>query len=169
MSIKYGELTIIHNKEQPNIFTYFFKNKDEPPPKSKCIFLFDDGEICEANDKLRDLHFYFEKHYLLSVPLWLKKPSPNNRHYFCKNPEITVTDICPSKYSQLFTSYSKYNSNNIIPSCYNSIYYCITELEVFGIVRVKSNDYMPRFLFAYDSDEFTKEEIVYLIYNIFGI
>ena len=38
MPIKYGELTIIHNKEQTNIFTSFFKNKDEPPPKCKCIF-----------------------------------------------------------------------------------------------------------------------------------
>ena len=27
---------------------------------------------------------------------------------------------------------------------------------------------MPRFQFAYDSDDFTKEEIVYLIYRIFN-
>ena len=57
-----------------------------------------------------------------------------------------------------------------IKSVYNSIYYCyrdLTKQEIFGIIRIKSNGYMPRFQFAYDSDEFTKEEIVYLIHHIF--
>jgi hypothetical protein len=49
-----------------------------------------------------------------------------------------------------------------------SKYNCYKELkpEIFGIIRIKSNEYMPRFQFAYDSDEFTKEEIVYLIHYI---
>jgi hypothetical protein len=42
------------------------------------------------------------------------------------------------------------------------------EPEIFGIVRIKSNEYMPQFKFAYDTDEFAKEEIVYLIHTIFN-
>jgi hypothetical protein len=44
----------------------------------------------------------------------------------------------------------------------------LTKPEIFCIIRIKSNEYMPRFQFAYDSDEFTKEEIVYLIHTIFN-
>jgi hypothetical protein len=54
---------------------------------------------------------------------------------------------------------------------YNSIYYCHKKSlkpEIFGIISIKSNEYMPRFQFAYDNDEFTKEEIIYLINNIFN-
>ena len=34
---------------------------------------------------------------------------------------------------------------------------------MFGLVRIKSTEQMPRFQFAYESDEFTKEEIKYFI------
>ena len=58
MPIKYGELTIIHNAEETDIF----KNISiwvgwEPcaTNKSNLILLFDDGEIREVNEKLKDL------------------------------------------------------------------------------------------------------------------
>jgi hypothetical protein len=34
-------------------------------------------------------------------------------------------------------------------------------------VRINSGESMPRFLFAYESDEFTKEEVIEIIYRIF--
>ena len=57
MSIKYGELTIIHDKEQSiltSLLNWFNNEK-----KSKYIFLFDDGEICDSQDKLIDFKFKF--------------------------------------------------------------------------------------------------------------
>ena len=71
----------------------------------------------------------------------------------------------------LFESCVNYKLSMKKPSQYNCIYYChknLVEPEVFGIVLINSNEYMPRFKFAYDSDEFTKEEIVKLIYYIFN-
>ena len=58
-----------------------------------------------------------------------------------------------------------------IPSCYNGIYYCYKsneKPEIFGIIRIKSNEYMPRYQFAYDDEEITKEEVIYLINYIFN-
>jgi hypothetical protein len=43
---------------------------------------------------------------------------------------------------------SKYN-------CYKSF-----KPEIVGLIRIKSTEQMPRFQFAYDSDEFTKEEVM---------
>ena len=39
---------------------------------------------------------------------------------------------------------------------------------MFGLVRIKSTEQMPWFQFAFDSDELTKEEIIYLIHHIFN-
>ena len=62
-----------------------------------------------------------------------------------------------------------------ILSKYNCIYDCYKSgliPEIFGLIRINSTEQMPRFLFAYDSEEFTKEEIIYLVqfkknYNFF--
>ena len=62
MPIKYGELTIIYNKEEISIFTDFLLWIDynhDVPKKSKYVFLFEDGEICEINDKLKNFNFKF--------------------------------------------------------------------------------------------------------------
>lgn len=62
MPIKYGELTIIYNEEEISIYTNFLlwlKYEQDVPKKSKFVFLFEDGEICEENDKLKDFKFEF--------------------------------------------------------------------------------------------------------------
>lgn len=179
MSIKYGDLTIIYNKkEQPDIFTrmlMWFTEDPLPQPKAKYIFLFDDGEICEADDKL-DYKYNFLNSALSVMPVYFEKTinpteNINSKHiYFRKN----IDSENPNSFSslnQLFSLYSKYDCSSNIKSDYNGIYYChksISKKEIFGLIRIKSNDLMPRFQFAYDSDEFTREEIVYLIRRIFG-
>jgi hypothetical protein len=102
---------------------------------------------------------YFEKN---------KKETPNHT-YFYKNPTNDKNNKISLNFNKLFNSYSKYSYKMTIPSIYNSIYYSykdLSEPEVLGIIRIKSNEYMPRFQFAYDSDDFTKEEIVYIIHYI---
>ena len=68
------------------------------------------------------------------------------------------------------TIFSAYSKNSLsIPSEYNGVYYChkkSLEPEVFGIKRIQSTENMPRYQFAYDTDEFTKDEIIYLLYSI---
>lgn len=62
MPIKYGELTIIYNQEETTLFTNFLiwmEYDSKPPKNSKYAFLFDDGEICDFDDKLKDLKFKF--------------------------------------------------------------------------------------------------------------
>jgi hypothetical protein len=176
MSIKYGELTIIYNKEQ-NIFTnllIWLKYREKPPNNSKYIFLFDDGEICDSDDKFKDFHFKFCNTVLSVMPLYFEKTIKNidslNNTYFYKKP-IQKDKKMVLDFNELFSLYSKYNKCLNIESSYNSIYYChknLSKPEIFGLLHTKSNEYMPRFQFAYDSDEFTKEEIVYLIHHIFN-
>ena len=178
MPVKYGELTIIHNKKEATILSSFLtwmKYENRPPNKSKYVFLFDDGEICDSEDKLRDLHFKFLDSVSSAMPLYFEKKKENklsdSRIYFFKKPIKDKNNNSSLVFGPLFTPYTKYDSNINIPSVYNSIYYCHKHSgtpEIFGILRIKSNECMPRFQFAYDSDEFTKEEIVYLIHHIFN-
>ena len=49
MPIKYGELTIIYDKEETTLFKSFLiwmEYESKPPKNSKYVFLFDDGEVC---------------------------------------------------------------------------------------------------------------------------
>lgn len=174
MPIKYGELTIVY-KDQ-TLFTnllIWLNYEVKPPVNSKYIFLFEDGEINEYDDKIKNFNFDFFNNIFPAMPLYFEKRKINkydNNIYFYKKP-IKKNNIYTLNVNKLFNLYSKYDKQIIIPSKYNVIYYCHKseeEPEVFGIIHIKSNEYMPRFQFAYDSDEFTKEEIVYLIYNIFN-
>jgi hypothetical protein len=181
MPIKYGDLTIIYDKEETTLFTsllLWLKYERSPPNKSKYVFLFDDGEICDSDDKIKDINFQFFIGVSSVMPLHFEKTIKNkenhNRNiYFYQTPikDISNDNRLSINFKKLFSSYSKYNFDIKIASIYNSIYYCHKDLskpEIFGIIRIKSNEYMPRFQFAYDSDEFTKEEIVYLIHRMFN-
>jgi hypothetical protein len=171
MTIKYGEFTIIYKKEQTIIqnLLNWLKYEDKLSNSSKYIFLFDDGEICEYGDKNEDFHFKFFNSVFHKIPLHFQK-NTNNNIYFYKKPIDEKNYNCFLDFNELFSLYSKYDFSVNIESDYNCIYYCnrnSLKLEIFGIIRIKSNEYMPRFQFAYDSNEFTKEEIIYLIHYIF--
>jgi hypothetical protein len=176
MPIEYGELTIIYNKEETTLFTnlIMWLNYDVTPPKaSKYVFLFDDGEICDLDDNFKDLNFKFLNSTSNSMPVYFQKKSDKsyNKTYFYKNPIEDENNKRSIDFKKLFSAYTNFSKKISIASIYNCIYYChksSTKPEVFGIIRINSNDYMPRFQFAYDSDEFTKKEIIYLIHYIFN-
>jgi hypothetical protein len=182
MPIKYGELTIIYNKEETSVFSsllMWLSYDIDPPTKSNFVFLFEDGEICDTKDKLKDFKFKFFDSSFHKTPRYFEKKIENkeNKHnketqvYFHKDPTLNDKGQQTLDFRQLFASHSKYNSYTRIPSVFNSIYYCYKsslKQEIFGIVRIKSTETMPQFLFAYDADEFTKEEVVYLINYIFN-
>ena len=166
MTIKYGELTIIINKEQTIMDTFFsWINKIEPP---KYIFLFDDGIIFD-DTSIKDFKFNFLNGYLSFIPLYFEKTIPPDNTYFCKSK--TEKKISKTDFDNLFKGYSKYNPSINIESVYNEIYYCHTKsekLDVFGIKCLPSGEYSHRFQFAYNIDEFTKEEISYVLHYIFN-
>lgn len=177
MSIKYGEFAVIHNKEEESIFTYiyreWFDNEVKADKSSQIVILFEDGEICEINDKLKDFHYKFLDDSTMPTPRYFDKKTTNEKEYkkiyFKKDTEI-INGIRQLNLTSLFKNYSKYAKENAIASAYNSIYYHhknSDKPDIFGIVRIKSSESKPRFQFAYNSDEFSKEEVIYLINYIF--
>lgn len=169
MAIKYGELTIDHNKETTlfNNLSMWFGYEQRATKLSKLIFLFEDGEIYEANDNSIDFKFNFVNSYITKMPLYFEKKDKTT--FFYKNAIIKENKL-HLNFKPLFSLYDKYNLTNYISSSYNCIFYYYKsdlEPEVLGILRIKSSDTMPRFQFAYDSKQFTKEEVIYIINYIF--
>jgi hypothetical protein len=170
MPIKYGELTINHNQYQTDIFQSLklwlgFElcvNKE-----TKFAFLFEDGEIYDASNNLTDFKFKFLNSSKHILPTYFEK---GEKTYFYKQPTI-IDNLQKIDFSSIFSSFNKFKKSNNLGSYYNSIYYhhkSSEKPEVFGLIHIKSSEIMPRYQFAYDSDEFTKEEIVYLIHYIFN-
>jgi hypothetical protein len=172
MSIKYGELTIVHNKEETGIFTnlsLWFGNEISIKKESNFVFLFEDGEIYDTEKNLKDFNFKFSVSNIQNLPIYFDKN--DKKTYFYKKP-IIENNHYKLDFKKIFSSYSKFNTSTNLPSIYNCIYYFHKSSETpeaFGIIRIKSNEYMPRFQFAYDSEEFTKEEFIYLINYIFRL
>ena len=168
---RHGNLTIIHSKESWNIWKWF----KPTPKKSRYIFLFDDGEIFETNiNEITDQKFKFFYGTYIPFPVWFEKKvdshkTEHNRCFFYKNRIQNETDTS-SDFNHLFQSYSNYIPSKTIQSDCNIIYHSYkvgTQPEIFGLIRIKSNEHMPQFQFAYDHEEFTKDEIMYLIHYMF--
>ena len=138
--MKYGDLTIC--KENTSFFSCF-------KPNNKYIFLFDE----EVRDDIKDFQYTFFNSKFSVLPIYFEKK------------ETYFKEQYPD-FDNLFSSYSKYIG--FVESEYNGIYYCHSVYSprvVFGMVRIKSNENMPRYQFAYE--DFTKEEVMYLIHTIF--
>jgi hypothetical protein len=168
MSIKYGELTIDHKETTLfNNLSMWFGYEQRATKLSKLIFLFDDGEIYEANDNSKDFQFNFVNSYITKMPLYFENKDKTT--FFYKNAIIKENNL-HLNFTSLFSLYEKFNLTKYISSSYNCIFFSYTselDQEVLGILRIKSSDTMPRFQFAYDSNHFTKEEVIYIINYIF--
>ena len=84
MSIKYGELTIIYKNQIT--FTPFWEwlNSSYPTKEDQYIFLFDDEEICDYDDKINeDIKFDFCNNFLSVMPLYFENKI-NKKCYFYK-------------------------------------------------------------------------------------
>ena len=158
MPIKYGELTIIYKKQLTVTPFLEWLNSEYPNKEDQYIFLFDDGEICELEDKKIDFNFEFLRSNN-NLPRYFKRPKNSicqETYFIQNNPNL-----------DMFNAYSK--NELCIHSIYNGVYYSYKTMlkpEMFGIKRIKSSDTMPRFQFAYDTDEFTKEETMYILHSI---
>jgi hypothetical protein len=157
MPICYGDITIIKQTMIQTLMTWvnWEKNKED-----EYIFLFENNEIYDLKDKYVNFNYKFLAPLNGHLALYFEKPrvdSFNVVYFKVKNPNMNT----------IFSAYSK--NSLCIPSEYNSVYYChknLLEPEVFGIKRIQSTADMPRYQFAYDTEEFTKDEIIYVLYSI---
>jgi hypothetical protein len=175
MNIKYCEITIIHNYEDnwvnniKNWLGYELFNIEN----SDIILLFDDDTIYDVSKNLKDFDFQFfvsrNSNDILPIYFKNKKSKIYTPIYFKTTPFEDENNLTLN-FSELFKFYDKYKQYKVVPSIYNCIYFCyknINKPDVFSIVKTYSNEDKPRFLLAYDSEEFDKETIIYLINCIF--
>lgn len=175
MPIKYGEATIIHNKQEIDIYATFFSwfgygYEKSTTKETKFVFLFEDGEIYDASNNLQDFKYDFTNSYINKLPLFFTKNNKKKSTYFYNNP--LLKDNFEMLNVDLFIPYDKFIISKAESSSYNCIYYHHNsgkKPEIFGILRIKSSEDMPRFLFAYEADEFTKEEVIYLTHYTFNL
>ncbi len=188
--MKYGELTIIYdNDTQTDIFSKLVSwLNDIYNPIAEYIFLFEDGEIYKKHDNIKDFvnfnYIYTNGIFTDKLPSVIRKQYNSNNIndiiWFYKTP-IKINDNENDKsytlnFKNLFAGYNKYHISIRSESIYNCIYYKhkydtkegIIKPDIFGIMHIKSNKYKPRFIYAYDSNEYTKEEVMYLIIKLFN-
>jgi len=178
MPILYGEITCVLNDENSftNMLMSWLNLEIIDHTNSKIVILFEDGEICEMNDKLKDFQYEFSHDNTHVMPIYFEKnitnESTSKQIYFKKEP-IYKEGKNRLYFKNLFNSHKSYLLN--YQSVFNCIYYCnilnnnlkLDTSDVFGLLHIKSAESKPRFMFAYDSDEFSKEEVIYILNYIF--
>lgn len=168
MPIQYGDLTVIIKPSSYSLlnswFTWLTPDDEKSDEKTKCIFLFDDGEICDAEEKQKDVHFDISFSGISSdIPYMFRK---GKRCYFHT---ILNSNYTLSSFEPLLGSYSKYKVNNYLISDYNCVYYMFhgsVKKDIFCMIRTMSTETMPCYQFAYDTDEFSKSEVIHMILHI---
>lgn len=175
MSIKYSEITVIFDTVNEGIFRNLSRNwfgretfcNDE----TDIVISFDDKNIC-VKDEFKDCNFKFFVGISSLFPMHFEvkeKKEKYRRTYFQRAPIKKEDGNFHLDFKKIFSNkiLLKYKS---VPSCFNCIYYCINNdgnKDVFSILKIYSNEDKPRFLLAYDSDEFSQEEIIYLVNCMF--
>ncbi len=169
MPIKYGEIFVKHNTDNlwTNAVFWFGYDEQTVSEDSTIIVKFDDddvqeisSELCGANNIKFNAHISInkdDKEYMYFKREPMKRHNSTLSLYFCG----------------IFKNYKMYDYNNNLASYFNCIYYKykianpVKKIDVFAILRVKSSVSSPRYQVAYDSDDFSKEELLYLINCIF--
>jgi hypothetical protein len=177
MTIKYAEITIIFDTVNEGIFTNLSRNwlgyETFCDEDSNIIISFDDGTLSCVKDEFKDCNFEFFVGISTLLPMHFGRGKRENEKYrsiyFARNPEKRADGNLHLDFTKIFPSEmtKKYKMN---PSCFNCVYHCHNGSEtknVFSILKIYSNEDKPRFLMAYDSDEFNRDELIYLVNCIF--
>jgi len=175
MPIKYGEITIIYDNQNTNILhglsilLNLLKYEPFISEESKLIVSFEEDDTIydTYNEELKNKYKFTLLPYRNTLPNWFEVINKQHKMYFNGEPEEKDGKFRLT-FGELFNSYKKYRADICIQSYFNCIYYCLKKKsEIFSVLHIKSNEFMPRYIFAYDSDEFSKEDITYLINAIF--
>lgn len=177
MSIKYIEATIIRNVEEETIFRSFSRflgYENITKDYDTIILTFEDGSICDIKEHYVDKKFKFAtRGYNTNFPIYFDL---NGKTLFYKNPEI-IDGKSRLNFNNIFKNFTKKDLFNMkIPSMYNAIYYMYdyknttkSEVDIFAVIMIKSNEENPRYLIAYDENIFDKTDVIYLINCIFKL
>lgn len=177
MSIKYAEITVIFDTVNEGLFTNlkrnWFKWETFCDDESNIIISFNDGTISCVKDDFKDCNFKFFAGISRHLPMHFERYKTENEKYrsvyFAKNPEKKEDGNLHLDFTKIFSSEmtKKYKMD---ASCFNCVYYCHNGSEtknIFSILKIYSNEDKPRFIMAYDSDEFNRDEVIYLVNCIF--
>ena len=180
MSIKYAEFTMILDLEKESMTNYLsrilFGNENKEldyENNYNIIILFDDETIYDIKDKIINTKShnifkmgpaYFARN---NIPIYFEIKKINNT-FFSKNPTI-IDGIKKLNFKSIFSNNQKYATFKKEPSAYNVIYYKSTKEndDSLAIVKIQSSETKPRFLLAYNSEYFEKEDIIYFLRYIF--
>ena len=175
MTIKYAEITIIFDTANEGIFSNLKRNLfgyetfcDE---ETDIIISFDDKNVC-VKDHYKDCNFKFFVGISSLMPGYFERDKTVKEKYrsiyFAQNPEKKENGNLHLDFKTVFSRETqlKYKLEG---SCFNCIYFCNKDGKkyVFSILKLYSNKDKPRFLLGYDSDEFSQEEVIYLVNCIF--
>ena len=171
MPIKYGEIFVKHNTENLWTNTVFWFGYDEQTVSedSTIIVKFDDGDVQEVSNDL------FETNDKIEISEYMIIKNDSERHkYFKRNPKKESDGTTSLSVGGIFKNYNNFNLDNSIASYFNYVYYKfkfvdteLKKIDVFAVLRIKSSVSSPKYQVAYNSDDFSKEEILYLINCIF--
>lgn len=175
MPIKYGEFTCFYNNDiLSNMFLFFYNinycDSEVYKMSNLIIISFEDDDHKYTIDGK-----YVCNQSNINIVTKTKQPlfrsvfTKDTNMYTTKSPTKNANGVLQLSFSHLFSSYKNYNIRRMVSSFYNTIWFKNLDLnnESFCIVYTTSSKYTPTFWFAYDSDEFTKEDVIYLLQTIF--
>ena len=176
MSIKYAEITIIFDTKNEGFFTNLKRNwlgyETFCDGETDIIISFDDGTLSCVKDEFTDCNFKFFVGISSLLPMHFQEDNREKEKYrntyFQRQPIKKENGNLHLDFKKIFSIEIR-EKYKLVASCFNCIYYCVknNNQDIFSILKIYSNEDKPRFLLAYDSDEFNRDEVIYLVNCIF--
>jgi len=165
--MKYAEITVILNLNEESIFyriTRFLGHENQTNETDTLILLFGDGTICDVKKE------YIDKKFTLG-PLGFQGTgplhfTPPGKATFFSKTYTNANGVKKMNFNHIFSCNPTYFAYEKDSSIFNMIYQ--TGVEVFAIVKIVSSETSPRYLLAYEEEFFNKDDIIYLVNQVFS-
>jgi len=158
--MNYCEITIINKEGLFNRLERLFGYEQIFSESATIDLVFEDDNEHIYKKEFKEFNYEFLVGIVSNLPLHFKK---NGNQIYFKKIDIDFTKI--------FANHEKIVENKIIKSNYNCVYYSyinFEQIDVFSIVKIASRESTTqRFILAYHLDEFSKDEINYMVECIF--
>ena len=181
MPIKHAEITVVFEDNMMNSVNRLLGLENALAENDRIIISFDDdGYVCDTKDKciikllLDDDGFVCDKKKEGAAKIFKIGPPGFQKifpvyfnigdHLLIKN-KISNNKVLD--YKRLFKHNIKSTTTVKVPSIYNVIYHAILNIDVFAIVKIKSNEKTPRYLLAYDDVYFERADVIYFVNCMF--
>lgn len=175
MKVKYGEVFVKHNNEDlwTNVTLWLGYDEETIISEDTTIIVeFDDKDIREVSNKSPNsnvnIEFTNDKNIIPSY--FTIKHEDKDTIYFEEKPNRNPDGRLTLPTSLLFKNYKHYDSTKTTASSFTCIYYknnnidnIVKKFLGFSLIRIKSSISSPRYQIAYNADEFSKDEILYII------